>query len=727
VDYGTIRSARLRRLSAKPTIVLGNRRDPSGIVLAGRPSFTVGSIIAAAPTTALPGGLFDRVTAVHHTARGITLSLVSAKLSEAFPQIDVNESIPLSFGPAPAASAARTASAPGPVSISDHNYGGELASFCNVKRSLTFEPTFTGHVTANASLQWPTGRSSVRLAFAGSVGATFTAAAGLNCEKELTALQATTDIPVYGFPMPVTGRLKLRVTLNTTAAVALNASVVVSAWGEAWLDPPASPGAAAGAQLDAKVTQNEQASGQLTITPLVEAEIGLSGASVHVAAGPQLALSGKIAEEEDTCELALNAYVAGGFELLLVSPSIREVIPLFANDAPLGGPLYVCPTRTPQNTAVPTITYAGRLQPDTTLTASNGTWTSKITTMTYAYQWERCDATDQNCTQISGATSPEYTLTNSDVASTIRVVVTVTNPAGAASGTSDATGVVEAGNAEGGAVSFPGGPLTVSVGSLGQCQSSYAGSGNTYYSPESHVGDCGFFLAFPAGGAGQPTPLQGTTWGFDGQAGPAGLNLYTPLSQSPVTGSGTESDPYTEVTVFKVLDSEGSEDALVTVITTYINGASQFISSYKVKNTATTPIYFRAIYAGDLYIGGNDNGTGVFEPGTQPFIGGISTESGAVGGFQEAGAPALPWSSFEEGCWKDTSQEEEGRCAGASPTDYGIWHDVETTDENATAFNESIESANLDNAAGVEWDQLRTAGLSPGHEQAFTIINWFRP
>jgi hypothetical protein len=272
------------------------------------------------------------------------------------------------------------------------------------------------------------------------------------------------------------------------------------------------------------------------------------------------------------------------------------------------------------------------------------------------------------------------------------------------------------------AVSFPGGPLTVSVGSQGQCQSSYPISGNNYFPEGGNLGDCGFFLAFPKAGTGQPVPLQGQTFGFFGFAGPHLSSFYTPMSQSPVTGSGAPADPYTQTTTFKVIDSESSEDAVITETTTYVNGQPQFASTYNVKNVTKpeTKIYFRAIYAGDLYVNGNDYGTGVFLGGPPRFIGGQNTASGVLGGFQEAPAPALPWTSFQEGCWNQTP---EFRCEGAALTDQGIWNDVRSTDEALHAFNESIDAAPIDNAAGVEWDQLRETGLEPGHEQAFTIIN----
>jgi hypothetical protein len=290
-------------------------------------------------------------------------------------------------------------------------------------------------------------------------------------------------------------------------------------------------------------------------------------------------------------------------------------------------------------------------------------------------------------------------------------------------------------SAEETAVSFPGGPLSVSIGPLGQCQSSYPNHGDNFFPESSTFGDCGFFLAFPTAGSGQPVGLQKTTWGFSGIAGPQlpldgeGGNEYVPVSQSAVSGSGTTTSPYTQTTVFEVNTSERHEKhesgyALITETTTYVNGEPQFISTFDVKNVTNpaTKIYFRAIYAGDLFVNGNDYGSGVLLAGPPKFIGGLNTATGIIGGFVEAGP--LPWSSFQEGCWNEVAVEVEGgRCTGAVPSDQGIWHDVRSTVEAPHAFNETIEPAEIDNAAGVEWDQLRETGLEPGQEQAFTIIN----
>jgi hypothetical protein len=266
------------------------------------------------------------------------------------------------------------------------------------------------------------------------------------------------------------------------------------------------------------------------------------------------------------------------------------------------------------------------------------------------------------------------------------------------------------------AVTVPGNPLTVYVGPRGECQSSYlvngAVAGNFFYGGN-QVGDCGFFLAFPTAGASQPLPLQGKTFGFSGAAGPSLANVYEAVGQSPVTGAGTEASPYSQTTVFSVNES-GTTYAEITEVTTYINGAPQFTSTYTVKNVSGSNLYFRAMYAGDLYVNGNDVGIGVFLGGPPRFIGGQNTGSGVIGGFQEV----TPWTSFQEAYWATPFGE-------VSPTDNGIWHDVENSleGEKEKTFNETIEPLLLDNGAGVEWDGFRTTALKTGASTSFTIVN----
>ncbi len=95
-------------------------------------------------------------------------------------------------------------------------------------------------------------------------------------------------------------------------------------------------------------------------------------------------------------------------------------------------------TSAPVNTAAPTIT--GTATEGLTLSASQGVWSEEPTS--YAYQWQDCNGSGENCANIAGATVSSYKLTSADVGHTLRVVVTASNAVGSASATSAATATV---------------------------------------------------------------------------------------------------------------------------------------------------------------------------------------------------------------------------------------------------------------------------------------------
>ena len=92
----------------------------------------------------------------------------------------------------------------------------------------------------------------------------------------------------------------------------------------------------------------------------------------------------------------------------------------------------------PSNTALPVI--SGTAQQGQTLTTTNGSWSGSPTN--YTYQWQDCDSSGANCTNINGATSGTYTLASGDVSHTIRAVVTAVNSGGSTAATSAQTPVV---------------------------------------------------------------------------------------------------------------------------------------------------------------------------------------------------------------------------------------------------------------------------------------------
>jgi alpha-tubulin suppressor-like RCC1 family protein len=94
----------------------------------------------------------------------------------------------------------------------------------------------------------------------------------------------------------------------------------------------------------------------------------------------------------------------------------------------------------PVNTTLPSI--SGTPQEGTTLKAKKGSWTGNGS-IVYSYQWQRCEP-ELECTNIVSATTSEYTARFIDISSTLRVIVTATNSAGATAATSEKTAPVAA-------------------------------------------------------------------------------------------------------------------------------------------------------------------------------------------------------------------------------------------------------------------------------------------
>jgi alpha-tubulin suppressor-like RCC1 family protein len=138
---------------------------------------------------------------------------------------------------------------------------------------------------------------------------------------------------------------------------------------------------------------------------------------------------------EDTANYAPNATEIG--RTIRVRVYAQEVEHEASETSPTSRP--IAAENAPVSIAAPAV--AGTGLKGNVLTATIGTW-SGAGSITYNYQWERCNEDGESCSAISGATSSTYTLTESDVATTLRMVVTATDESGNTTAASNATAVI---------------------------------------------------------------------------------------------------------------------------------------------------------------------------------------------------------------------------------------------------------------------------------------------
>jgi hypothetical protein len=265
--------------------------------------------------------------------------------------------------------------------------------------------------------------------------------------------------------------------------------------------------------------------------------------------------------------------------------------------------------------------------------------------------------------------------------------------------------------ASGSAMAVPteiaGSPMKVYVDDQGQLQAFREGTASGIFYPppevganEGRTGDAGFFLAFPTS---TPAALNGLEFGFEGDAGPHGLQQYIADDQNPTTGTGTAADPFTQVTTYLV-----SSFLTVTQTTTYVNGAQSFDVRWDVTNNSGGNVNFKALAAADFYFEGSDVGTGIYTDGPPRFIGGTNADTGMSGGFAEVTAGSPPWSAYQALAYG--SEQDQ------------VWGKIQTAGNSTSAtFDNTVVGEPVDNAGGVEWDQFVTSPLANNATATFRV------
>jgi hypothetical protein len=129
----------------------------------------------------------------------------------------------------------------------------------------------------------------------------------------------------------------------------------------------------------------------------------------------------------------------------------------------------------------------------------------------------------------------------------------------------------------------------------------------------------------------------------------------------------------------------------VTEVLTYTDGSAAVEVHYDIQNVSAAATSIRAGVLADLYVGNNDNGTGVISPVAPRFVGGRDEASGLVYGLQEI----TPWTALQE-------------------SDFEFVFDNFAGD----GLNNTVDSSAPDNGVGVEF---RLDNIGPGEVRGIDV------
>jgi len=152
------------------------------------------------------------------------------------------------------------------------------------------------------------------------------------------------------------------------------------------------------------------------------------------------------------------------------------------------------------------------------------------------------------------------------------------------------------------------GPLThVWLGNELSCQVQHIADGTThdFFPPSVIPGDCGTFIAMGE-------TLYAPDFANHGGTATGNLGTYvvfTPVSQTPVTGSGTSGDPFKVVTVVDV----AATGLRIQQTDTYVIGEESYRTDTMIINNSNGPASGVLFRAADAYLQGSDIGYGFTE------------------------------------------------------------------------------------------------------------------
>jgi hypothetical protein len=229
------------------------------------------------------------------------------------------------------------------------------------------------------------------------------------------------------------------------------------------------------------------------------------------------------------------------------------------------------------------------------------------------------------------------------------------------------------------AVEIPASPLTVETTPTLNCAVEHDGLAST-----------AFFLQTACGTLVSTTPLgdpTGNLYGpglIPGGGSASPRTAFTPQFQSPVSGTGTQVDPFAVVTAVS-----GDSEVLVTQVDSYATGDEYFTTVVSVSNNTAEDREITIYRAADCFLGGSDEGFGLVSPvGTNGNA--VACTASADGtGLIEQWVPLTPGSHYLQSDFTT------------------VWGTIGAQAE----FPDTCQCGSpIDNAAGLSWTETVPAG-----------------
>jgi len=240
------------------------------------------------------------------------------------------------------------------------------------------------------------------------------------------------------------------------------------------------------------------------------------------------------------------------------------------------------------------------------------------------------------------------------------------------------------------------GPLThVWLGNELSCQVQHVTDGTTheFYPPGTIPGDCGTFIAMGGTLYAPDFANHGVT--ATGNLGP--YTVFTPISQTPVTGTGTAADPFQVVTVVDV----STTGLRIQQTDRYIIGDESYRTEVMITNNGASAASGVLYRAGDAFLGGSDFGFGFTEVfGTRQAVGCSVNPNNIPPDRIEEWVPLTGGNNFYQSFYGS------------------VWSFIGTE----APFPDTCDCATFqDNGAGISWNFSIAAGGSATYSQFTTF------